>query len=95
MLNPIETNLLRSALGLTHRSKITYRNRFLAGYEDIPRWRRLVARGLAREGAKQDTNVWFSVTREGFEAVKRQGDKLGPDEDAQMARWDAKEARAS
>jgi hypothetical protein len=92
MLTTKEAELLRHALGLNPRSKVTYRNAFLAGPFDQERWHSLVERGYAIEGHKQSLGVYFHVTRKGFEAVKKNGDKLGPDEERAMK---AREAEAA
>lgn len=89
MLTTKETELLRHALGLNPRSKVTYRNAFLAGPFDIDRWQSLVGRGYAIEGRKQSLGTYFHVTRKGFEAVQRKGEKLGPDEEAMLERMEA------
>lgn len=87
-----ETELLRHALGL-NRGKVTYRNRFLAAPHDADRWRSLVERGYAAEGAPTNLGIWFWATRKGFEAVKRRGEKIGPDEEAEFKRMEAKAER--
>lgn len=92
MLTTKETELLRHALGLNPRSKITCKNERRAGSFDIPQWRSLVARGYAIEGASTRISTAFHVTRKGFEAVKRNGEKLGPDEERTMK---AREAQAA
>lgn len=94
MLTPKETNMLRHALGLTGRNKITYRNTYYAAGWDADVWDGLVARGLAIEDKDGGTSLsrLFRATRAGFEAVKRNGEKLGPDEERTMK---AREAEAA
>lgn len=87
-LTPKETHVLRPALGLYDRSKITYRNRYYAGGFDAETWRGLVTRGLAYEGNTDPHGTWFMASRAGFEAVQRKGEKLGPDEVKQFERWE-------
>lgn len=48
--------------------------------------------GYAIEGASTRISTAFHVTRKGFEAVKRNGEKLGPDEERTMK---AREAEAA
>jgi hypothetical protein len=92
MLTPKETELLRSALGLHPRSKTTCKNEYRAGSFDIARWRGLVARGYAIEGSSTKISTAFHVTRKGFEAVKKNGEKLGPDEERAMRQREAEAA---
>lgn len=89
-LRPKETKLLREALGLTGRNKITYRNSYYAAGWDAEVWEGLIERGLAVEDKDGATGLsrLFRATRAGFEAVKRNKEKLGPDEEAMMARFE-------
>lgn len=88
-----ETEVLRHALGLKPGSKITYRNRFLAAPHDVANWRSLVERGYAKEGAPTNLGIWFWATRKGFDAVKRRGEKIGPDEEQEFKRMEADDAK--
>jgi hypothetical protein len=88
-LNPGEIHVLRHALGLSGSNRTTYRNRYLAGGQDIVTWRSLVKRGLAREGEAEAGAVWFMATRAGFLAVAKKAERLGRDEDAAFKRMEA------
>lgn len=87
-LTPGEEKKIRHALGLNGRAKITYRNFYYAAGFDADAWRELVKRGLAVEGKSGQLATWFHVTRAGWEAVKRKKEKLGPDEEAMMAKFE-------
>lgn len=74
-LSRSERHVLRHALGLTG-GKVVYRNRYLAGPDDIPTWRSLCARGLAVEGQSSEAGAfWFYATAAGFAAVRLKGER--------------------
>ncbi len=80
-LRPKETKILRHALGLTGRNKISDRFGSYATGADIETWRHLVELGLAVENEQSRTPLsrYYHVTRAGFEAVKGDREKLNPD----------------
>lgn len=93
-LTPKETNMLRHALGLTGRNKITYRNTYYAAGWDAEVWDGLISRGFAIEDKDSATPLTrcFRATRAGFAAVQRKGEKLGPDEERAMRQREAEAA---
>lgn len=84
MLDDRQIALARHALGLPLRAAgagLSYRNRFLAGIEDIAPWRAMVRQGFAVEGKRTDLgSVWFFLTPQGAEAVLGPAEKLCPED---------------
>lgn len=80
-LRPKETKLLRHALGLTGRNKISDRFGSYATGADIETWNHLVRLNMAIENEQSRTPLsrYFYVTKAGFEAVKSDREKLNPD----------------
>lgn len=76
-----QIRLARHALGLPHKTKRSYRNRYICGEgtTSFPDWEAMVAAGLAtREDFSQNpsTRYWFGLTRAGAEAALLPGERL-------------------
>lgn len=82
-LTPKERHFIRHALGLTN-AKVGYRNRFFAdpGGPDMEIGRALASRGLAHGRPRVDKQrlVEFHITKAGFEAARRPGEKMDREE---------------
>lgn len=81
-----EREFMRHALGLS-KQKTGYRNYYSAGGSDIAIGRALAAKGMAVEAQPNAVHPdpLFWITREGFEAVKKAGEKMDAEEVAKFA----------
>ena len=85
-----ERDFARHALGLSN-AKTGYRNYYMAGGDDVFTGRALVAKGFAveyppKKGLRPDPT--FLITRAGFEAVRKPGEKMDREETAKFKRLD-------
>lgn len=76
MLTAEQSDLIRGALGLRYGTRKSYRNRFLAGADDVPKWEAMVSEGYAERGDKTEIGVWFFVLPKGARAVLKRGETL-------------------
>lgn len=83
-MNEKQVKLVRHAIGLDGRSKVTYRNHFCVGREgeDHSDWDKLVESGLAT--ARRNVQAYggmdiFCATREAATMVLRDGERLEAD----------------
>ena len=87
-LSKDEIDFARHALGLSN-AKTGYRNYYMAGGDDVLTGRALVAKGLAVEypaKAPLRPDPTFLITRAGFEAVRKPGEKMDREETAKFKR---------
>lgn len=90
-MTPRQLDLARHALGLPHRSRCSYRNRFVVAAKgsDFAEWQALVAAGLAQQHRshwKDGTPMYvggailFTLTRAGAQAALLPGEQLDPED---------------
>lgn len=86
-----QVGLARHALGLPHRSRCSYRNRYVVAAEnsDFREWLAMVAAGFAlrhrsrwNDGSPMYVGgaVLFTLTRAGAEAALQPGEQLDPED---------------
>ncbi|WP_293857400.1 hypothetical protein [uncultured Alsobacter sp.] len=95
VLDSVQLDLARHALGLPNRRRRSYRNHYVTGHRDETKaWRDMIAVGAAKEGRAgplSGGDPWFSLTTEGAIAALRKNEGL---DDETFPNWRSMRAAA-